>query len=68
MGSWIAIVGAVVFTLAYFWVRREWVFRERLRLLLGNEDLDHMPEFNDMLFRWWWVWSMEELKHKGVRG
>lgn len=66
MGSWIAIVGAVVFTLAYFWVRREWVFRERLRLLLGNEDLDHMPEFNDMLFRWWWVWSMEELKHKGV--
>ena len=68
MGSWIAVVGVVVFTLAYFWVRREWVFRERLRLLLGNEDLDRVPAFNDMLFRWWWIWSMEELKHKGVRG
>lgn len=62
MGSWIAVVGVVVFTLVYFWIRREWVFRERLRLLLRNEDLDSMPGFNEMLFNRWWIWSIDELK------
>ena len=57
-------MGATAFTVAYFWIRREWVFRKRLCLVLGGLDLDTVPSFDDMLFRWWWCWDMNSLIKK----
>jgi hypothetical protein len=57
---WFAITFSVVFTFAYFFVRREWVFRQRLTVIMRTDNIATYPEFNDMLFKYWWVWNVDK--------
>jgi hypothetical protein len=53
------VVAAVVFLgWLYFTVRRDWVFRVRVRVLIEEHSPSGvLPSYEDMVFRYWWVWS-----------
>jgi membrane-bound metal-dependent hydrolase YbcI (DUF457 family) len=64
----IIIVGLV---LVYFMVsfymlfRNEWVYRNRIKQI--EEDIDvytQMPTYNQMMYKYFWVWKFENFKHK----
>lgn len=42
-------------------LRREWVFRKRIELVMSGNDLSTVVSFNDMLFRFWWIWDANRL-------
>lgn len=47
----------------YFVIRRHWIHTTRLRFIVAGADMDKLPSFNVMLFRWWWVWTPYGLRH-----
>lgn len=59
--SVVCVVAVLVFLgWLYFTVRRDWVFRVRVRLLVEEHAPSGvLPSYEDMVFKYWWVWSEE---------
>lgn len=52
----------VAVTVGYFWIRREWVFRHRVRVLLTDLAIyGQLPSFEEMLYARWWEWRWHRL-------
>ena len=56
----IMILGIALMGLAlciYMLARNEWVFRLRMSVIYENtEAYDAMPTYNEMMYKYWWVW------------
>ena len=61
------LVAAIVLTKWYFLYRREWVHRIRVDFIVNAKDPHHYRDlisFEDMIFKYWYVWDKHSLYDK----
>lgn len=55
----IIIVAILMISTIYLMIRNQWVYEQQLFLIHNN--IDKAPSYNEMLFKYFYIWNIDKL-------